>query len=117
MRHCLAITLTLYLALPGIAATFYLDLVNGSLNNPGTLAAPWPSLEEVIQEGLVETQKYAPLPYDPANRQLIPKIHVLPCRPAIYVSSSIVIRTGSAPGRTGWIQWWAGDKPLVPIRC
>lgn len=73
MRHCLAITLTLYLALPGLAATFYLDPVNGSLNNPGTMAAPWPSLEEVILANLVETQEYGPLPYDPATSQLIPK--------------------------------------------
>ncbi|MCF8239190.1 MAG: hypothetical protein K9I85_13600 [Saprospiraceae bacterium] len=73
MRHWLAITFTVYMSLPGIAATFYLDLVNGSLNNPGTLATPWPSLEEVILANLVETQEYAPLPYDPASSKLILK--------------------------------------------
>ncbi|MCF8239186.1 MAG: hypothetical protein K9I85_13580 [Saprospiraceae bacterium] len=73
MRHWLAITFTIFITLPGLAATFYLDPVNGSLNNPGTLAAPWPSLEEVILANLVETQEYAPLPYDLANSKLIPK--------------------------------------------
>lgn len=73
MRTWLAITITVFMTLPGIAATFYLDPVNGSLNNPGTLAAPWPSLQEVILANLVETQEYAPLPYDPVNSKLIPK--------------------------------------------
>ncbi len=73
MRTWLAITFTVFMTLPGLAASFYLDPVNGSLNNPGTLTAPWPSLEEVILANLVETQEYSPLPYDPATSQLIPK--------------------------------------------
>lgn len=73
MRTWLAILFTLSLVLPGLATTFYLDPVNGNLNNPGTMAAPWPSLMEVIQAGMVETQEYAPLPYDPATSKLVVK--------------------------------------------
>lgn len=54
-------------------ATFYLDPVNGSLENPGTIDAPWNALEEVITAGYIVSNEYSPLPYDPLTSELLPK--------------------------------------------
>ncbi len=73
MRTWLVLLFTLSFSLQGSAATFYLDPVNGNLSNPGTSAAPWPSLKEVIDANLIQTQEYSPLPYDALTSKLIPK--------------------------------------------
>jgi len=45
------------------AKTIYLDPVNGSNSNPGTLVLPLASLESVVNVGMIETRSYSPLPY------------------------------------------------------
>lgn len=54
------------------AAIFYIDPNSGDINNDGSFNMPWSTLEEVFDSGLIESQKYSPLPYDPVISQLIP---------------------------------------------
>ena len=42
--------------------TYYVDPVNGSMSNNGSEAAPWHTLAEVVNNGLVSTQMYT-VPY------------------------------------------------------
>lgn len=51
------------------AKVFYADPVYGKISNDGTINAPWPSLEEIINAGFIETQKYS-TPYDPLTSNL-----------------------------------------------
>ena len=55
------------------ATTFYLDPVNGSNNNNGTIDAPLASLQEVVEGQLILSYKNSPLPYDPINNELTVK--------------------------------------------
>lgn len=41
------------------AATFYLDPHNGSLKHSGSRSEPWPSLQAVLEAGLVSAQKWS----------------------------------------------------------
>jgi len=54
-----------------ISNTYYLDPINGKLENDGSLQNPWPSLEEVINADLIKTQSYT-LPYSENSSVLIP---------------------------------------------
>ncbi len=47
------------------ASTFYLDPSLGSLDNDGSASAPWPNLQEIFDQGLIQHQSYGPLPYNP----------------------------------------------------
>ena len=49
--------------------TFHLDPNNGSITNDGSVQNPWPSLEEVLNAGLIEYHKNSPIPYDAASNQ------------------------------------------------
>jgi len=64
----------LFLLLPftSMSKTFYLDPIQGDLTNDGTALSPLPSLQAVYEAGLIQTQQYSPLPYDPAISSLIP---------------------------------------------
>lgn len=42
-----------------IGNTFYLDPVNGSINGDGSEANPWSSLQEVVENNLIETYKHS----------------------------------------------------------
>ncbi|MCB9647132.1 MAG: right-handed parallel beta-helix repeat-containing protein [Deltaproteobacteria bacterium] len=54
------------------AADFYLDPVNGSMANDGSRARPWGTLAEVVAANLIESQRWASLPYAP-GASLVPK--------------------------------------------
>ena len=54
------------------ASIFYIDPIVGDINNDGSINAPWSTLEEVFENGFIESQKFSPLPYDPLISQLIP---------------------------------------------
>ncbi|MEZ4956208.1 MAG: choice-of-anchor Q domain-containing protein [Saprospiraceae bacterium] len=61
------------LAVNGIlSTTFYIDPTNGSNNGDGSYANPWRTLEEVVNQNLIESFKYT-TPYNPTNSQLIAK--------------------------------------------
>lgn len=60
----LAITTTLTLPSLAQGADFYLDPVEGSLQNDGSQDHPWPTLQEVLDAGLIETQNWESLPYE-----------------------------------------------------
>lgn len=51
-------------------AVYYLDPVNGSITNDGSLENPWSSLEEVIDANMISSNSYNPLPYDAMNSEL-----------------------------------------------
>jgi parallel beta-helix repeat protein len=48
---------------PVAGRTFYIDPARGHIDNEGTRAAPWRTLQEVIEHNLIETRTYADLPY------------------------------------------------------
>ena len=50
------------------AAEFWVDPVHGQPGNDGSSSAPWRSLQEVLDTGLVETQKWESLPYQPGAK-------------------------------------------------
>lgn len=47
--------------------TFYLDPINGSMANNGSAGSPWGSLQELIENNMIETRAYTDLPYDGSN--------------------------------------------------
>ena len=71
----------LVVVLPYILAgkTFYLDPVNGSMSNDGSISSPWTTLEAVLSAELIETQSYSPLPYS-SSSVLVPKNQGAPIR-------------------------------------
>lgn len=42
---------------------FYVDPVNGSMNNDGSSSFPWRTIQEVIENNLIETREYVNHPY------------------------------------------------------
>jgi len=57
----------------GLSTAYYLDPVHGALTNDGSKDSPWPALQTVVEADMIETQQYAPIPYDPNNSLLVPK--------------------------------------------
>jgi hypothetical protein len=47
--------------------TYYLDPINGSISNDGSAGSPWATLQEVVENHMIETRAYADLPYDGSN--------------------------------------------------
>lgn len=47
--------------------TYYLDPVNGRINNDGSAGSPWRTLQELVEYNMIETRVYANLPYDGSN--------------------------------------------------
>jgi parallel beta-helix repeat protein len=72
------------------ATTFYLDPINGSMANTGSANSPWGSLESVIAQGLIESFRYSPLPYDPVGSSLIPKNANAP----VKAGDTLMLRSG-----------------------
>ncbi|NOY94446.1 MAG: hypothetical protein GXP55_24990, partial [Deltaproteobacteria bacterium] len=64
MRLFISVLLVTILA-PGLALArdFYVDPATGSASGDGSMAAPWRTLQEVVAANLIETQKWASLPY------------------------------------------------------
>lgn len=48
---------------PALARDFYIDPVAGSPSGDGSRAAPWRTLQEVVDSGLIETRHWSSLPY------------------------------------------------------
>ncbi|MCB2203865.1 right-handed parallel beta-helix repeat-containing protein [bacterium] len=67
--------LVLVLAVPGwsLARQFHVDPIHGSMQNDGSASAPWATLQEVVEAGLISSFEFAPLPYDPATSSLVAK--------------------------------------------
>jgi len=55
------------IAVPPGGNTFYLDPINGRNDNTGTRSSPWGSLQQLIQDNLIETRAYTGLPYNGSN--------------------------------------------------
>src|SRR4030042_1544384 len=54
--------------LPVQATEFYVDPVNGSPTGDGSESRPWRSIQEVFDAGLVESQQWDKLPYNPQSK-------------------------------------------------
>lgn len=67
-----AAVLVLGIAAPAAAADFYVDPATGSASGDGSKGKPWKTLEEVVAANLIESQKWASLPYA-AGATLVPK--------------------------------------------
>ena len=46
------------------ASTFYVDPINGSMAGDGSVANPWSTLQGVLTNNLIESQKPAVFPYN-----------------------------------------------------
>lgn len=53
--------------------SFYVDPIHGKPGNNGSLLAPWKSLNDVINNGLVESQDWDILPYNKRSSVLVDK--------------------------------------------
>lgn len=53
---------------PAAGNIFYLDPGTGTLTGDGSINHPWPSLQEVIEAGLIRTYAYADHPWDAEDR-------------------------------------------------
>jgi hypothetical protein len=60
------------IAMPVPAAEFYVDPDRGDPANDGSLERPWRSLQDVLNQGLVQSRTWASLPYKSDSR-LVPK--------------------------------------------
>lgn len=71
------------------AADFYIDPVNGSPSGDGSAGHPWQTMQQVIDDNLVETQVWASLPYAP-GAALVPVNPGAPVQPG----DTLWLRTG-----------------------
>ena len=79
----------LCIATPAGATDFYVDPENGDMSGDGSAEAPWSSIQEVLDAGLVESQDWAELPYAD-GAQLVPKNEGAPVR----AGDTIWLRSG-----------------------
>lgn len=56
-----------------LASVYYLDPVNGDLNNDGSINNPLPGIEQVIDANMIESRSYSPLPIDLSVSTLVAK--------------------------------------------
>jgi len=73
MKALLYITVFVLYASNARAATYYLSPDTGDLSNAGTMNAPWPGLQEVLDAGYISTQEYIGLPFDSLTSTLVTK--------------------------------------------
>lgn len=62
------------------AGDFYIDPQRGDAAGDGSADKPWRSLQEVIDQGLVQTRRWDALPYN-AERKLVPANESAPIKP------------------------------------
>ena len=55
---------------PAVAKTFYIDPATGNASNDGSQASPWRTLQEVIENGLIESQRWN-RPYTPGGGKVM----------------------------------------------
>ncbi len=51
--------------------TYYIDPVNGDINNSGSKDAPWSTLQDVVTNNMIESYMYTPLPYSNASKLVV----------------------------------------------
>jgi parallel beta-helix repeat protein len=71
------------------AATFYVDPVNGDMNNSGSYNSPWRTLQEVFENELIQTRMYEQLPPGP-NTAFVIKNEGAP----VKAGDTILLRDG-----------------------
>jgi len=69
--------------------TFYVDPLNGSISNDGSADFPWRTLQEVIEQNLIETTEYETLPYE-EGAPMVVKNAGAPVKPG----DTLVLRDG-----------------------
>lgn len=80
----------LFFSTSGLFATsFYIDPVNGSNDGDGSISNPWHTLQEVVEQNLIESYEYV-TPYDPDNPQLIIKNEGAP----VKAGDTLILRNG-----------------------
>ena len=62
-RCVITIVMLLMIAVPLDAADFYVDPQEGVSTNDGSASRPWKSLQQVLNDGLVESREWDALPY------------------------------------------------------
>lgn len=91
MRYIITNLISLLFSLSICFGTvYYVDPVNGSSSNDGSFNSPWKTLEEVIDDGLIESYSYSPLPYQEGVSQLVIKNQGAP----IKAGDIIMLRSG-----------------------
>ncbi len=73
------------------ATTWHIDPINGSTTGSGSAASPWQTLEDVINQHLINSQCYDILPYSSTNSQLIEQYPNAP----IHAGDTILLHTGN----------------------
>lgn len=68
---------------------FYIDPVNGDINNDGSYDKPWSTLQEVVENNLIETQQPKSFPYD-GTGDLVIKNEGAP----VKAGDTIILRDG-----------------------
>ncbi len=71
------------------AEVFYLDPEAGDMSGDGSASAPWSTLQEVWEAGLIETRTWDELPYE-EGRTLVPKNAGAPVQPG----DTLILRSG-----------------------
>lgn len=84
-----AFAILLMVMSPVWAGDFYIDPEHGSPAGDGSAARPWQSLQEIVDQGLVESREWDALPYNP-ERKLVPKNAGAPIKPG----DTIWLRSG-----------------------
>ncbi len=81
--------LTFFIFLKLSAHTFYIDPLNGDINNDGSENAPWNTLEDVIAQHKIESYHYLPLPYTVDS-----KLEIFNLDAPIQAGDTLILLTG-----------------------
>lgn len=73
MKYLLIILALIVCPTSVYATKFYIDPVNGDMNNTGAIDSPWSTLEAVVAANYIVSNEYGPLPYNAATSVLVPK--------------------------------------------
>ncbi|MCP4679233.1 MAG: hypothetical protein GY854_27850 [Deltaproteobacteria bacterium] len=72
-----------------LGASFYVDPVNGDMSGDGSASNPWRTIQEVVENGLIETQEWESLPYED-GAELVPRNDGAP----VKAGDTILLRSG-----------------------
>lgn len=70
-KHLLSLLLIINLCNSVYGGTFYIDPINGNINNSGSISQPWSTLEDVIQMNYIESYTYSSFPYDSTSQLIL----------------------------------------------
>ncbi len=92
---------SMLLSIPLLAwgTIFYVDPINGDINNDGSKDQPWSTLQDVFNHDLIETRVYDPLPFDYINSVLVTKNEGAP----VKAGDTLLLMNGvhGSPSLTG----------------